>query len=145
MSNRRKMANVKEQERICNIKKAEFQRRKYDEIRREYELKVQQEMKKRQYKKRQVEKLEYIEAALISRLQNTQARQKEAYLNLEDAISRPSMYFDPYAKRQLLSGAEVDFSNQRYMTINEGTPRRGGEDLLGRKVVASSLDYATLD
>ena len=74
MANRRRTATVKEQERISNLKKAEFHRRKYAEIRREYELKVKEEVQRKERKARNVEKLERVEADLIRRLQDTQAK-----------------------------------------------------------------------
>ena len=60
----------------------------------------------------EVAQMEKLEMELIKRLQNTQAIQKEAYLDLEKALSQPSAMLNTNAL------------NQRNHLI--GRPERGG-------------------
>ena len=51
--------------------------------------------------------MEKLEMELIKRLQNTQAIQKEAYLELEKALSQPSAMLNTSAlKQNLIQGAK---------------------------------------
>ena len=52
--------------------------------------------------------MEMLEMELIKKLQNTQSIQKQAYQNLEEALSQPSYYMAPEAKKALLAGANID-------------------------------------
>ena len=58
--------------------------------RREHEQRCDGEDQLRNIKMDEVAQMEKLEMELIKRLQNTQAIQKEAYLDLEKALSQPS-------------------------------------------------------
>lgn len=58
--------------------------------RREHENRCDGEEQLRNIKMDEVAQMEKLEMELIKRLQNTQAIQKEAYLDLEKALSQPS-------------------------------------------------------
>lgn len=72
------------------MKIAEEQRRKIMIARKDHEDKCEQEEGLRNVKMDEVAQMEKLEMELIKRLQNTQAIQKEAYLELEKALSQPS-------------------------------------------------------
>jgi len=58
--------------------------------RRDHENRCDGEEQLRNIKMDEVAQMEKLEMELIKRLQNTQAIQKEAYLDLEKALSQPS-------------------------------------------------------
>lgn len=58
--------------------------------RRDHEQRCDGEEQLRNIKMDEVAQMEKLEMELIKRLQNTQAIQKEAYLDLEKALSQPS-------------------------------------------------------
>ena len=59
-------------------------------MKREVDKKVEEEDKVRTLKEQEVMQMEMLEMELIKKLQNTQAIQKEAYAELEKALSQPS-------------------------------------------------------
>jgi hypothetical protein len=64
--------------------------RKKRQARQEHEERCHGEESLRNVKMDEVSQMEKLEMELIKRLQNTQAIQKEAYLELEKALSQPS-------------------------------------------------------
>ena len=62
-------------------------RRKIHSVKREIDRKVEDEERIRQNKEQEVMQMEMLEMELIKKLQNTQAIQKEAYAELEKALS----------------------------------------------------------
>ena len=72
------------------MKIEEEKRRKHMMARREHEERCNEEEQLRNCKMDEVAQMEKLEMELIKRLQNTQAIQKEAYLELEKALSKPS-------------------------------------------------------
>jgi len=58
----------------------------------------------RNMKMDEVSQMEKLEMELIQRLQNTQAVQKEAYLELEKALGQPSAMLNTHALKQNLVG-----------------------------------------
>jgi hypothetical protein len=54
--------------------------------------------------------MEILEMELIKKLQNTQAIQKQAYGDLENALAKPSVYVDPDTRKKLLNGEEAALS-----------------------------------
>ena len=72
------------------MKIEEEKRRKIQNAQREHANKCSEEEDLRQMKMDEVAQMEKLEMELIKRLQNTQAIQKEAYLELESALGQPS-------------------------------------------------------
>ncbi len=54
-------------------------------------------------KEQEVMQMEMLEMELIKKLQNTQAIQKEAYAELEKALSQPSKMIGSYLMKNVLS------------------------------------------
>jgi hypothetical protein len=65
----------------------EERRRKHQMARKEVEAKVNDEEAVRNLKMDEIAQMEKLEMELIKRLQNTQALEKEAYMDLERALS----------------------------------------------------------
>ena len=72
------------------MKIEEEKRRKIQNAQREHANKCSEEEDLRQMKMDEAAQMEKLEMELIKRLQNTQAIQKEAYLELESALGQPS-------------------------------------------------------
>lgn len=89
--------------RLAQMKIAEEQRRKMMMARKDHEDKVDMEEQMRSIKMDEVSQMEKLEMELIKRLQNTQAIQKEAYLELEKALSQPSAMLNTSALKQNLN------------------------------------------
>lgn len=89
--------------RLAQMKISEEQRRKIMAARREHEDRCDQEEHLRNVKMDEVAQMEKLEMELIKRLQNTQAIQKEAYLELEKALSQPSAMLNTSALKQNLN------------------------------------------
>ena len=75
--------------------------------RKEHEERVDNEEHLRNVKMDEVAQMEKLEMELIKRLQNTQAIQKEAYLELEKALSQPSAMLNTSALKQNLNQSAV--------------------------------------
>lgn len=86
--------------RLAQMKIEEENRRKQMMARRDHEDKCQEEEQLRNVKMDEVAQMEKLEMELIKRLQNTQAIQKEAYLELEKALSQPSAMLNVNALKQ---------------------------------------------
>ena len=89
--------------RLAQMKIAEEQRRKIMMARKDHEDKCDMEENMRNVKMDEVAQMEKLEMELIKRLQNTQAIQKEAYLELEKALSQPSAMLNTSALKQNLN------------------------------------------
>ncbi len=62
-------------------------RRRVQSVKRDIDRKFDEEARVRQMKEQEVMQMEMLEVELIKKLQNTQAIQKEAYAELEKALS----------------------------------------------------------
>lgn len=71
------------------MKMEEEKRRKMQIAQKEIQQKVMEEENMIQNKMNEVAQMEMLEMELIKRLQNTQAIQKKAYLELENALGQP--------------------------------------------------------
>ena len=71
--------------------------------RKEHEEKCNEEDHMRNCKMDEVAQMEKLEMELIKRLQNTQAIQKEAYLELEKALSQPTPMLNASALKNNLN------------------------------------------
>ena len=78
---------IKQQERIAQLKKEEFVRRKQLETKAETDKRMAEEEAMIRAKEQEVMQMEMLEMELIKKLQNTQAIQKQAYAELENALS----------------------------------------------------------
>ena len=86
--NANKQSLVKQQERIAQLKREEFVRRKQAEARAEMDRKIAEEEAVIKQKEQEVMQMEMLEMELIKKLQNTQAIQKQAYSELENALQQ---------------------------------------------------------
>ena len=93
------------------MKIEEEMRRKQQMAQRDHVQKCQEEEQMRQMKMDEVGQMEKLEMELIKRLQNTQAIQKEAYLELEKALGQPSAMLNTNALKQNL-GASASKEDQ---------------------------------
>lgn len=75
---------------LAKMKIDEERRRKQQIAQRDHVVKCGEEEQMRAMKMDEVAQMEKLEMELIKRLQNTQAIQKEAYLDLERALGQPS-------------------------------------------------------
>ncbi len=81
---------IKQQERIALLKKEEFIRRKQMETKADTDKKMAEEEAVIRAKEQEVLQMEMLEMELIKKLQNTQAIQKQAYAELENALAKQS-------------------------------------------------------
>ena len=88
--------------RLAMMKIEEEKRRKAMAARRDHEERCAEEEALRNIKMDEVAQMEKLEMELIKRLQNTQAIQKEAYLELEKALSQPSAMLNANALKENL-------------------------------------------
>jgi len=88
------------------MKIEEERRRKQGIAAREHVTKCHEEEGMRQMKMDEVSQMEKLEMELIKRLQNTQAIQKEAYLELEKALGQPSAMLNTNALKTNLQGGD---------------------------------------
>ena len=79
---------IKQQERIAQMKKEEFMRRKQMDVKNDLDKRVGEEEAVIRNKEQEVMQMEMLEMELIKKLQNTQAIQKQAYAELENALSK---------------------------------------------------------
>jgi hypothetical protein len=84
---------IKEQLRIAELKKREYEREKLERAKKEFEDKIDRELRLTRQKEKEVMQMEMIEMELIKKLQNTQNIQKNAYKELENALAQPSVFF----------------------------------------------------
>lgn len=94
--------------RLAMMKIEEEKRRKAMAARREHEERCAEEEALRNIKMDEVAQMEKLEMELIKRLQNTQAIQKEAYLELEKALSQPSAMLNANALKENLQNQHAD-------------------------------------
>lgn len=86
LKNTQVVTEVKNREKELELKKQKAREEKAAQIRREYEEKFQRELSMINDKKNELERLEKKEMELISKLQNTQNLQKQAFEELERAL-----------------------------------------------------------
>ena len=130
--NKRKSGFVKEQLRIASIKRQEFERRKIEVARRDFDKRVDGEERQRAQKEQEVMQMEMLEMELIKKLQNTQAVQKQAYQNLEEALAQPSYYMAPEAKKALMSGGNIDPNSLKAAKVVD-REREGGAKSMAKE------------
>lgn len=95
---------IREQLKHSQLLKEEAKRRKLDNFRKSYEKRVGDVEDQIQMREQEVMQMEILEMELIKKLQNTQAIQKSAYMELEDALAQPSPFY-VNAKKHGFSGA----------------------------------------
>ena len=72
------------------MKIEEERKRRINSVHRDIDKRLDDEGRVRQIKEQEIMHMELLEMELIKKLQNTQAIQKEAYAELEKALSQPS-------------------------------------------------------
>ena len=103
---KKKSKAVKDQLRLGELKKHEYEKQKHDAARKEFEDRINKEIRLKKQKEKEVMQMEMIEMELIKKLQNTQNIQKNAYQELENALAQPSVFF--HNQRQQINDNEVD-------------------------------------
>jgi len=84
---------VKEQLEIAGEKRKQFELQRLEKARKEFDDKINKEIKVTKAREKEVMQMEMIEMELIKKLQNTQNIQKAAYQDLENALAQPSAFF----------------------------------------------------
>ena len=84
---------VKEQLRLADFKRKEYELKKKEEAKKDFEDRINREIRRTKQKEKEVMQMEMIEMELIKKLQNTQNLQKNAYQELENALAQPSVFF----------------------------------------------------
>ncbi len=96
---------INQQKRFAQLKIEEDRKRRITSVQRDVDRKLEDESRVRQVKEQEVMQMELLEMELIKKLQNTQAIQKEAYAELEKALSQPSkMLGGSFAVKNMLKG-----------------------------------------
>ena len=85
--NKIKNQMIQQQKRFAMLKIEEDKKRRISSVQRDIDRKLDDEGRVRQLKEQEVMQMELLEMELIKKLQNTQAIQKEAYAELEKALS----------------------------------------------------------
>lgn len=88
--NKLKNQLIIQQKRFAQLKIEEDRKRRISSVQRDIDRKLDDEGRIKQIKEQEVMQMELLEMELIKKLQNTQAIQKEAYAELEKALSQPS-------------------------------------------------------
>lgn len=82
-------------------------KRRIQSVHRDIDRKLDDEARVRTMKEQEVMQMEMLEMELIKKLQNTQAIQKEAYAELEKALSQPSKMIGSYLMKNVLPNSAV--------------------------------------
>ena len=77
----------KQQDKYARMKVEDDKQRKVEMVKKDHQGKVAEEESRKAQKEAEVAQMEMLEMELIRKLQNTQAIQKEAYQDLENALS----------------------------------------------------------
>ena len=85
------------------MKIEEDRRRKLESVKKEQDKQVSEEDRIKLAKEQEVMQMEMLEMELIKKLQNTQAIQKEAYAELEAALSQPSAMIGGYLMKNIIN------------------------------------------
>jgi len=91
-----------QQKRFAQLKIEEDRKRRIHSVQRDIDRKFDDEHRTRQQKEQEVMQMELLEMELIKKLQNTQAIQKEAYSELEKALSQPSKMIGSFLMRNVM-------------------------------------------
>jgi hypothetical protein len=110
--NQKKSRSIKEQLRLAERKRQEYEKAKHDAAKKEFEDRIKREMRLKRQKEKEVMQMEMIEMELIKKLQNTQNIQKSAYQELENALAQPSVFF--HNQRQKSSNNEVSEKSESH-------------------------------
>ena len=78
---------VREELELAGLKKWEFERKKIEQAKLEFDRKIADEEALTKQKEKEVMQMEMLEMELIKWLQNTQNIQKQAYKDLEEALA----------------------------------------------------------
>ena len=99
-SKQKKCRIVKEQLRIGELKKREYEKKKLETAKQEFDDRIGKELKRTKIREKEVMQMEMIEMELIKKLQNTQNVQKSAYQELENALAQPSVFFQNQKRKE---------------------------------------------
>jgi hypothetical protein len=89
------------------LKIEDEKKRRIQSVHRDIDRKLDDEARVRTMKEQEVMQMEMLEMELIKKLQNTQAIQKEAYAELEKALSQPSKMIGSYLMKNVLPNSAV--------------------------------------
>lgn len=99
---------VNQQKRFGQLKVEDEKRRRIHSVKRMNDKKVEEEERLKQLKEQEVLQMEMLEMELIKKLQTTQAIQKEAYSDLEKALSQPTAMMATYGIKNGLVASDVN-------------------------------------
>ena len=102
--NKLKNQIVIQQKRFAQLKIEEDKKRRINSVHRDIDRKLDDEARVRTMKEQEIMQMEMLEMELIKKLQNTQAIQKEAYAELEKALSAPQKMLGSYVMKNGLAG-----------------------------------------
>lgn len=94
--NKLKNQIIIQQKRFGLLKVEEEKKRRIHSVHRDIDRKLDDEARVRTMKEQEILQMEMLEMELIKKLQNTQAIQKEAYAELEKALSAPQKMLGSY-------------------------------------------------
>jgi hypothetical protein len=97
--NKLKNQIVIQQKRFGQLKVEEDKKRRIHSVQRDIDRKLDDEARVRTMKEQEILQMEMLEMELIKKLQNTQAIQKEAYAELEKALSAPQKMLGSYVMK----------------------------------------------
>lgn len=103
---------ILQQKRMAQLKIEDDKRRRIHSVKRDVDKKVDEEGRVRQLKEQEVMQMEMLEMELIKKLQNTQAIQKEAYAELEKALSQPNKMIGSYLLKNVFTSKNKQPNNQ---------------------------------
>lgn len=92
--NEEKRQRIQMQQELAKKKQEEARMKKIDDARAAIQRQIEEEERMIAKTEQEVIQMEMVEMELIKKLQNTQAIQKQAYLDLEAAIQQRSAAFD---------------------------------------------------
>ncbi len=121
IDNRQKTEMINQQKRIAQLKIEEERRRRVQSVKRDIDRKYDDEARIRQLKEQEVMQMEMLEMELIKKLQNTQAIQKEAYSELEKALSQPNKMIGSYLFKNIIPSTKGKYNttNGNDQSLNE--------------------------
>jgi len=126
---------IREQLRQGSHKITYQKKQKLEEFKKHYSKRLDEEDRHKQDKEAEVMQMEMIEMELIKKLKNTQAIQKSAYSELEQALSQPSFYFGNIAKKNIMTNQKMPMSSEVSPHANHNM-----EGEADRRLTAGSLN-----
>jgi len=117
MANQERKNYIKAQKEMAHHKIVDYKAKKFEEARREQETKMSDEKKKVKDYEMEAQQLEMMEAELLRKLQETQAKERQAFTQLESAMIDASL---PKKMRATGYGTGGSEQNQSHYSTRSG-------------------------